>query len=248
MASKRQNMFYENKKQETTDAICHPFVGTCYITAFHQRVTDLLESYIPDEEAKLLSNGRFTCLVCDHRPIFDTIKMLAIHRKGKRHLQELSKYIKRKSYLELETLKKEQLGMIAAEDEPNRSDEPNPPILPSGNSDYFSVKLKRKFSRRKALEIPTFIDEIETKKSHQVPSPSLGPSSASQVRHYLKQLPRKVSFKKTVEKTLDEGPPPYEELKSVTQPSRIEDIHLVKSAAVKSVAQKNSGTGFSQNM
>lgn len=29
---------------------------------------------------------RYTCLVCSYRPVFDTVDMLAVHRKGKRHL------------------------------------------------------------------------------------------------------------------------------------------------------------------
>lgn len=29
---------------------------------------------------------RYTCLVCSYRPVFDTVDMLTVHRKGKRHL------------------------------------------------------------------------------------------------------------------------------------------------------------------
>lgn len=51
-----------------------------------QRIKELLGIQIPDGEAKLLSNGRLTCMICIHRPIFDTINVLSIHRKGKKHL------------------------------------------------------------------------------------------------------------------------------------------------------------------
>lgn len=51
-----------------------------------QRVSEILGNHIPEDEAKLLSNGRLTCLVCTHRPIFDTVNMLAKHRQGKKHL------------------------------------------------------------------------------------------------------------------------------------------------------------------
>lgn len=30
---------------------------------------------------------RYTCLVCSYRPVFDTVDMLTVHRKGKRHLE-----------------------------------------------------------------------------------------------------------------------------------------------------------------
>ncbi|KAJ8766639.1 hypothetical protein K2173_001159 [Erythroxylum novogranatense] len=33
-----------------------------------------------------LSNGKFTCLVCPHNPVLDSLIMLNMHRKGSRHL------------------------------------------------------------------------------------------------------------------------------------------------------------------
>lgn len=30
---------------------------------------------------------RYTCLVCFQRPVFDTVDMLTVHRKGKRHME-----------------------------------------------------------------------------------------------------------------------------------------------------------------
>ncbi|XP_005101981.1 sodium channel modifier 1 isoform X2 [Aplysia californica] len=52
-----------------------------------RRIKDLFSEDIPEDEAKLLCNGRFTCMVCPSRPIFDTVCMLGVHRKGKKHLQ-----------------------------------------------------------------------------------------------------------------------------------------------------------------
>jgi len=72
-----------------------------------QRIKELLGIQIPENEAKLLSNGRLTCLICIQRPIFDTINVLSIHRKGKKHLSELSKYLERKEELELMKIKKQ---------------------------------------------------------------------------------------------------------------------------------------------
>lgn len=51
-----------------------------------QRIGELLGIQIPEGEAKLLSNGKLTCMICVQRPIFDTVNVLSIHRKGKKHL------------------------------------------------------------------------------------------------------------------------------------------------------------------
>ncbi|XP_016658595.1 sodium channel modifier 1 isoform X1 [Acyrthosiphon pisum] len=77
-----------------------------------QRIRELLGIQIPDGEAKLLSNGKLTCMICIQRPIFDTINVLSIHRKGKKHLNELSKYLERKEELELIKIKQQQKKYI----------------------------------------------------------------------------------------------------------------------------------------
>ncbi|ESO10192.1 hypothetical protein HELRODRAFT_73292 [Helobdella robusta] len=50
-----------------------------------RRISELFTANIPNNEAKLLSNGRFACTVCHQGPVFDTVPMLSIHRSGKRH-------------------------------------------------------------------------------------------------------------------------------------------------------------------
>ncbi|NWI10101.1 SCNM1 protein, partial [Crypturellus soui] len=50
-----------------------------------RRVADLLASFIPEEEALLLRSGRYACTVCPHRPVFDTLAVLTVHRAGKKH-------------------------------------------------------------------------------------------------------------------------------------------------------------------
>ncbi|XP_022174529.1 sodium channel modifier 1-like isoform X2 [Myzus persicae] len=77
-----------------------------------QRIRELLGIQIPDGEAKLLSNGKLTCMICIQRPIFDTINVLSIHRKGKKHLNELSKYLERKEELELIKIKQQQKNCV----------------------------------------------------------------------------------------------------------------------------------------
>ncbi|XP_014282735.1 sodium channel modifier 1 [Halyomorpha halys] len=159
----------------------------------HQRVSEMLGNHIPEDEAKLLSNGRFTCLICLHRPIFDTVAMLGKHRKGKKHLLELSRYIKHKLELEYEALKKQQLDAVKALSEEMTIQS----IICSrtiGGRDHHI-----EYGRRKTLDIPIF----KHKKPGLLPTVSVtspSQSSASQVRRYLKTLHRKRSLESIVEK------------------------------------------------
>ncbi|KAK3727495.1 hypothetical protein QZH41_018362 [Actinostola sp. cb2023] len=51
-----------------------------------RRVNDLLLDTIPCDEVFLMANGKLACIVCRHRPVFDTTAMLSIHRNGKKHI------------------------------------------------------------------------------------------------------------------------------------------------------------------
>ncbi|XP_077978133.1 sodium channel modifier 1-like isoform X2 [Glandiceps talaboti] len=57
-----------------------------------RRVAELLANDIPDDEAILMANGRYACTVCYHRPVFDTVDMLSLHRKGKKHKANLERH------------------------------------------------------------------------------------------------------------------------------------------------------------
>ncbi|KAM8986301.1 sodium channel modifier 1 [Ara ararauna] len=61
-----------------------------------RRVADLLANYIPEEEALLLRSGRYACTVCAHRPVFDTLDVLSVHRAGKKHRSSLQCFYGRK--------------------------------------------------------------------------------------------------------------------------------------------------------
>ncbi|XP_046331632.1 sodium channel modifier 1-like isoform X1 [Haliotis rufescens] len=65
-----------------------------------RRIRDLLAVDIPEDEATLLSNGRFACVVCHHKPVFDTVDMLAVHRSGKRHEASLQHHEEKKAELQ----------------------------------------------------------------------------------------------------------------------------------------------------
>ncbi|XP_008295830.1 sodium channel modifier 1 [Stegastes partitus] len=81
-----------------------------------RRVADLLSNFIPEDEAALMKNGRYTCLVCSYRPVFDTVDMLTVHRKGKRHLEGLKGFYGKKARLKNEITKRQHENFIQTED------------------------------------------------------------------------------------------------------------------------------------
>ncbi|XP_062453919.1 sodium channel modifier 1 isoform X1 [Rhea pennata] len=81
-----------------------------------QRVADLLANYIPEDEALLLRSGRYACTVCAHRPIFDTLDVLAVHRAGKKHIASLQSFYGRKRSFENEVQKRQHEEFVRAEE------------------------------------------------------------------------------------------------------------------------------------
>jgi len=67
-----------------------------------QRVMEVVGTFIPEDEAVKASNGRYVCMVCASRPVFDTIAMLAVHRGGKRHKGFHVTFLERKKELLIE--------------------------------------------------------------------------------------------------------------------------------------------------
>ncbi|KAM6038121.1 sodium channel modifier 1-like [Theristicus caerulescens] len=65
-----------------------------------RRVADLLANYIPEDEALLLRSGRYACTVCAHRPVFDTLDVLTVHRAGKKHTSSLQRFYGKKRSLQ----------------------------------------------------------------------------------------------------------------------------------------------------
>uniref|UniRef100_A0A023EZF9 Sodium channel modifier 1 n=1 Tax=Triatoma infestans TaxID=30076 RepID=A0A023EZF9_TRIIF len=159
-----------------------------------QRVSELLGNHIPEDEAKLLSNGRLTCLVCTHRPIFDTVNMLAKHRQGKKHLFELNKYIIRNEQLELQKIKKEQQLFLETCRKVELANSRNNADLLGPKSNVPS-ELKAGI-RRKVIELPLIDNQLPTS-SCEPRKPS---SSSSQLRKYLKGIKKKQSIEKVVDR------------------------------------------------
>uniref|UniRef100_A0A1B6KI64 Sodium channel modifier 1 n=1 Tax=Graphocephala atropunctata TaxID=36148 RepID=A0A1B6KI64_9HEMI len=151
----------------------------------HQRVRELLSSHIPQDEAKLLSNGRLACMICLHRPVFDTINMLAMHRRGKRHLYELSKHIQCQEQSAMKVLRRSHPLTEEASDKPDLT---SSPMLGARHT-------RPARNRRKPI--------LEILPSSKVISPEVAePKSASAtVRLYLKSMTRKSSLDRVVEKS-----------------------------------------------
>ncbi|XP_073495487.1 sodium channel modifier 1 isoform X2 [Phyllobates terribilis] len=91
-----------------------------------RRVAELLASYIPEDEALLLKNGTYACTVCHHRPVFDTVDMLSVHRKGKKHTACLQKFYGKKAAHKNEVLKRQHEQYVRAEE---AGEQPPAPLL-----------------------------------------------------------------------------------------------------------------------
>jgi hypothetical protein len=75
-----------------------------------RRVEELLSNSIPCNEALLMKNGRYCCTVCPHRPIFDTIEILTLHRKGNKHMTNANRRCAMESEKVEEIKKRIQVG------------------------------------------------------------------------------------------------------------------------------------------
>uniref|UniRef100_H3AVH3 Sodium channel modifier 1 n=1 Tax=Latimeria chalumnae TaxID=7897 RepID=H3AVH3_LATCH len=94
-----------------------------------RRVAELLSSYIPEDEALLLKNGRYACAVCSYRPVFDTLDMLTVHRTGKKHLAGLQKFYGKKHKLKNEIQKRQHEEFVRAEEEGKQERKGPAPLL-----------------------------------------------------------------------------------------------------------------------
>ncbi|XP_075032328.1 sodium channel modifier 1 [Calonectris borealis] len=81
-----------------------------------RRVADLLANYIPEDEALLLRSGRYACTVCAHRPVFDTLDVLTVHRAGKKHTGSLQRFYGRKRSLQNAAQKRRHEEEVQAEE------------------------------------------------------------------------------------------------------------------------------------
>ncbi|XP_063957338.1 sodium channel modifier 1-like [Lytechinus pictus] len=96
-----------------------------------RRVAELLAKDIPDDEAMLMSNGRYACTVCHYKPVFDTVDMLTVHRAGKKHQHATENHFAKKRDLALLVRKRRQEEEIKRESQigKNQEAEPSPLLL-----------------------------------------------------------------------------------------------------------------------
>uniref|UniRef100_A0A0A9D2G6 Sodium channel modifier 1 zinc-finger domain-containing protein n=1 Tax=Arundo donax TaxID=35708 RepID=A0A0A9D2G6_ARUDO len=73
-----------------------------------------------------LSNGKFACLVCPHRPVLDSPLMLSMHNKGARHIAAASRLREKELSKQHEINKR-----LALSSDASLSNSSNPSIMPS---------------------------------------------------------------------------------------------------------------------
>lgn len=204
-----------------------------------RRVSEILVSHIPEDEALLLTNGKYSCTVCSHRPVVDTIEMLALHRKGKRHLISLTKHLIDKKLKEREQQKRLQevaLMSGAAATSFGQS-------KPLGSA---KAKATKKAPRPKLMKAAPYSSCSKKKGSHQETTDAKGgvqakTSSASEnaenplVKAYIKRSQKKNSFAALVEESKRTSTTPS----SSAPPSGVSGDERVgaKAASVKPVGQ-----------
>nr|CAD7454156.1 unnamed protein product [Timema tahoe] len=207
--------------------------------------------YIIELKSTLQQNTpstRLTCLVCRHRPIFDTLSTLAMHRKGKKHLYELGKYLACKRSHELKQLKADhkdfvRTGVVSIEPLPV------PPAQTKllAHSVPYSSCVRRKTSvlRRKPVLGVSCMPEFDISLSGVTTGAK--PSANSQVRKYLKGLWKKRSLEKTVAKCRENygGKLGHQNIKDVVaESSALKNGQEVRTESVSIVASAGASDGF----
>ncbi|KAH7970896.1 hypothetical protein HPB49_016611 [Dermacentor silvarum] len=170
-----------------------------------RRVSEILVSHIPEDEALLLNNGKYACTLCPHRPVLDTIEMLAMHRKGKRHLINLTRHLSHTKWKEQELQKRLQEANAASGTVATSFDRTK--LLGSA-----PVKATKKAPRLKLMKAAPYSSCCKKKGGDQGGTGSSGVEelrtpAASQnaenplVKAYIKKTQRKNSFASVVEQS-----------------------------------------------
>ncbi|XP_023227864.1 sodium channel modifier 1-like isoform X2 [Centruroides sculpturatus] len=147
-----------------------------------RRISELLVCHIPEDEALLLKNGRYACTICHHKPIFDTIDMLAIHRKGKKHLTYLTCHLETQQKLKLK----------------NNAISLNDPVKTKQSKQHQLLKAKP-YGRKLKIDIP--FQKKDVQNSADILQTTNPCSTNALIKSYIKNLSRKKEFSKAVEKT-----------------------------------------------
>ncbi|XP_063612830.1 sodium channel modifier 1-like [Penaeus indicus] len=171
-----------------------------------RRVTELLADHIPEDEAKLLSNGRYTCLVCNDRPVVDTLAVLSQHRVGKKHRFYLAKFMEKKEETERLILKRKQETYLKNGTTDNSGTKLHPDrvlgqattrglLKTTSTYDSRSRSKYKPYSRKVVLEF----DRQEKVSTQQMDSPQQPANPKTQVNKYIRQSQKKKDFTDVVE-------------------------------------------------
>lgn len=157
-----------------------------------RRISELLVCHIPEDEALLLKNGRYACTICHHKPIFDTIDMLSLHRKGKKHLTNLTQHLEKQQ--ELKLLKKnKELNL-----ENGNIHLINNLVKPK-TKNYHQLLKAKPYGRKIKIDIPLKVKDVKTSSTETIQT-AKPCSTNSLIRTYIKNISKKKEFSKVVEK------------------------------------------------
>ncbi|BFZ16072.1 hypothetical protein BsWGS_19110 [Bradybaena similaris] len=153
-----------------------------------RRIKELLSEDIPEDEAKLLCNGRFACTVCPSNPVFDTVNVLTVHRAGKKHLLNLDVHAAKKRELkQLIAERKHQQYLKDGTTSIKMAVPVERGLITSRPYDPRVKKMKvQNGQRRPILEIGTNIAKTSGKNS----GTKSGTSSGTSVQHSSHQKPQ----------------------------------------------------------
>lgn len=182
-----------------------------------RRVADLLSNYIPEDEATIMNNGRYTCLVCSYGPVFDTIDMLTVHRKGKRHLEGLKRFYGKKAQLKNEIAKRKHENYVQSEENSQEASSSAPLLSQTRKLTHHALLKTVPYNschRRTSTKSEKLPQSVKLESSHnsrtrEVNVVSLTSAESSIVSHRNSSD----SIKATAESQSDQSPPMSEQRK-----------------------------------
>lgn len=136
-----------------------------------RRINELLTENIPEDEAFLMKNGMFCCIVCNSQKTCESVNALAIHRNGKKHIANDAIFQKKKMEIANLKFKRSQIGgaLIPYHEEQKEHDNSN--VTKTTHSLLYNKTLsssssvkKIKSSRKPKLDI-NFINKTDSSNS-----------------------------------------------------------------------------------
>lgn len=128
-----------------------------------RRVAELLNEDIEDGEVAQLSNGRYVCKLCSHKPIFDTLNMFYVHKQGKKHQRSIEYNVIQQQELEDLIVKRRHQQLSHVDQQA------------SNNTEYQGCETKEEMTKKKATKRNPYtrkpVLDLTTESSSQEHSP-----------------------------------------------------------------------------